>query len=95
MFAQGRCAAIVLCGNQLALLPGTGMDSLDAMVEASSLTTPATLGSSYMVSLPKLGVKEVAHLAYSQPWLTSSMHACIKSGRFQTSLFQDSKSKSC
>ena len=56
---QGRCAAVVFCNNQLALLPGTGMDSLDAMMDASSFTSPAALGTSYVVSLPKMGIREV------------------------------------
>lgn len=35
------------------------MDSLDAMMDASSFTSPAALGTSYVVSLPKMGIREV------------------------------------
>ena len=35
------------------------MDSLDAMVDSTAFTASATLGTSYLLNLPKLGVKEV------------------------------------
>lgn len=50
----------MFCNHQVALLPGAGADSLDAVVDISNMTTPASLGASYVLALPKLGVKEVS-----------------------------------
>ena len=60
---QGRCAAVLLFHHHLALLPSTGADSLEAVVNAGGLSQPSSLGSSYTVNLAKLGFKEVhSHL---------------------------------
>ena len=91
---QGRCAAVLLFHHQLALLPSTGADSLEAVVNAGGLSQPSTLGSSYTVNLAKLGVKEVhSHLAsgllcsgITQPVLHSTILLALGSLTFLQSL---------
>jgi hypothetical protein len=56
---QGRCAAVLVYHNNLALLQSTGTDSLEAVQETGGLSQNCSVGSSYLANLPKLGIKDV------------------------------------
>ena len=60
---QGRCAAVLLSNNQLALLQSSRVDNVDADADLNGLTQSARLDKSYTVSLSRLGLKEVTMFA--------------------------------
>ena len=60
---QGRCAAVALLQNVLAVLPAVETDVLEAQLAAGGARAPAgglpaTVASSYIIQLGKLGIKE-------------------------------------
>ena len=69
---QGRCAAVATLQNVLAVLPAGETDVLEARLAAGGARVPAgglpaTLASSYLVQLGKLGIKEARPLAPTRP----------------------------
>lgn len=61
---QGRCAAVLVLQSALAVLPAVETDALEAQLAVGSVCRPAgglpaTVTSSYLVQLGKLGVREV------------------------------------
>lgn len=65
---QGRCAAVATLQSVLAVLPAVETDVLEARLAAGGARVPAgglpaTLASSYLVQLGKLGIKEARPLA--------------------------------
>lgn len=60
---QGRCAAVALLQNVLAVLPAVETDVLEAQLAAGGARAPAgglpaTVASSYLIQLGKLGIRE-------------------------------------
>lgn len=61
---QGRCAAVQIFRDKLAILPAMGAYELDVVMEVEEPanggpTKPTTVGNSVICGLAKFGVKEV------------------------------------
>ncbi|KAK9800221.1 hypothetical protein WJX73_000021 [Symbiochloris irregularis] len=68
---QGRCAAVVMMGRQVALLPAMDPEVLEARLPrshpaatAQTRTLPTTLGNACVLDLAKLGVRRVRDAAF-------------------------------
>ncbi|KAK9839426.1 hypothetical protein WJX81_001424 [Elliptochloris bilobata] len=66
---QGRCAAVAMLQNVLAVLPAVETDVLESQLAAGGALAPAgglpaTVASSYLIQLGKLGIREVRDAAF-------------------------------